>query len=104
MAEKLIRNKIPEIAEANGNPLDKVRKADANEMRHLLFVKLKEESAEALVANDNEILEELADIVEVVRALAHLYGHDLGDVLLAGNRKADERGDFSDRLVWVIDG
>lgn len=97
MHEKLIRDKIPELAAARGEVLD-VRVADEGEMYDLLVDKLVEEAAELRAARtDAEKDDELADVVEVVLALARARGRR--DVYTLGMHKYGERGGFRKRLV-----
>jgi predicted house-cleaning noncanonical NTP pyrophosphatase (MazG superfamily) len=97
--EKLIRDKIPQIIRAQGGePI--VRVADASEYRELLRTKLVEEADEVATADDAHAPEELADVLEVVLALAADLGLDPGGLEKLRAVKAAERGSFTDRLVW----
>jgi predicted house-cleaning noncanonical NTP pyrophosphatase (MazG superfamily) len=97
--EKLIRDKIPEIICAQGGePI--VRVADAGEYRELLRAKLVEEVGEVATADDAHVPEELADVLEVVLALAADLGLDAGGLERLRAAKAAERGSFSERIVW----
>jgi predicted house-cleaning noncanonical NTP pyrophosphatase (MazG superfamily) len=94
---KLVRDRIPEIIRASGKePL--VRVADAEVFRDLLRDKLVEEVDEFL-ASDGD-LEELADILEVVLALADDLGAGPAQLEEMRAAKAAERGGFSLRIVW----
>ena len=44
-------------------------------------------------------MEELADILEVIRALAGLEGASLEEVMTAAQQKAQKRGTFSERIL-----
>lgn len=98
MSEKLIRDRIPEIAEQRGQQL-KVRKASTEEMPGLLMAKLSEEYREVLAAEPDELLDELADLIEVAYALAQLHGHSATALEMARSIKRHERGSFVRRLV-----
>lgn len=101
MPEKLIRDLIPQLAVARGQaPMD-VRQATAAEMPGLLLAKLGEELAEVRAADAGGVLEELADVLEVLFALAAVYGCDRGDLREIARAKAEARGGFDDRLVWT---
>src|SRR5512139_2922113 len=94
-AEKLVRDRIPEIIEtAGGSP--SVRVADRPEYRALLRVKLYEEAGEYAASGDPD---ELADLLEVVQALARTHGLDPNGLERARAAKAAERGGFDERLV-----
>jgi predicted house-cleaning noncanonical NTP pyrophosphatase (MazG superfamily) len=96
---KLIRDKVPQlIRAAGGEPI--VRTADAAEYRELLRAKLTEEVREVLAADDADAPEELADVPEVVLALAANLGLDASQLERLRMAKAAERGGFANRIVW----
>jgi predicted house-cleaning noncanonical NTP pyrophosphatase (MazG superfamily) len=93
---KLVRDKIPQIIRANGeNPV--VRVADEAEFLGLLRAKLSEEVDEFLASDDPA---ELADVLEVLLALAAELGVDQGQLEKLRAAKAFERGGFAGRVVW----
>lgn len=97
---KLVRDLIPEIIRSKGRePI--IREADGAEYRARLRLKLLEEVGEFLDADIEQAPEELADVLEVVYALAADLGVNRGrlDEIRAG--KAHERGAFSRRIVWL---
>ena len=97
---KLVRDRIPEIIRAGGSePITYV--AGLEEYRSRLRDKLGEEVAEALAADDEHAPEELADVLEVVRALAALLGVDPEQLEKIRAAKAEARGGFAGRIVWV---
>lgn len=100
VTEKLIRDFIPAIAADSGQHLT-VRAASAHEMPALLRRKLLEEAAEAVEADGKHLVEELADVLEVVRVLAAVQGFDVAEVERARVAKASERGGFEQGLVLV---
>ena len=100
MPEKLIRDLIPDLAARQGQPMA-VRQAADREMPGLLLAKLDEEAAEVRAADPGRVLEELADVLEVVRALAAWHGCDFGDLREIARAKAEARGGFRQRLVWT---
>ncbi|MFE4420427.1 nucleoside triphosphate pyrophosphohydrolase [Streptomyces sp. NPDC056817] len=100
---KLIRDRIPDIAAARGQTLE-IRVAEPGEMTDLLRAKLLEEANEAAGAEPGDLLEELADVLEVVHALAAASGHALTELDQARARKAAARGAFTQRLVMTIGG
>ncbi len=97
---KLVRDRIPEIIRADGRrPVVEVL-ADADR-RRALRDKLVEEAAEAADVDDAGLVEELADVLEVVRSLAAGLGLSLADVVEVADRKAVERGSFAHGLLLV---
>jgi predicted house-cleaning noncanonical NTP pyrophosphatase (MazG superfamily) len=99
MSEKLVRDRIPEIIKKNGDTAI-IRVADNDgEYLELLKRKLIEEAREFA---DGAKPEELADVLEVMRALCELSGLTMGQIeQLADNKKA-ERGGFEQRYVLTL--
>jgi predicted house-cleaning noncanonical NTP pyrophosphatase (MazG superfamily) len=94
---KLVRDKIPQIIRSEGlEPL--ICTASAGEYGTRLRDKLREE-VEEFLASDNDP-EELADILEVLYALAEQTGTDRQQLEELRAAKAEERGGFSDRIIW----
>lgn len=95
--DKLVRDKIPQIIEASGK---KAVTRTATEEEHLkrLRAKLIEEVEEYLASGEHE---ELADIIEVVTALARCSGSSLEGVIELAAAKRAERGGFEERVVLV---
>jgi len=97
---KLVRDRIPEIIRADGRrPVVEV--LPPGQRRRALLDKLVEEAAEAAAAGQGDLAEELADVLEVVRALAGELGVDLQAVLHLSDRKRAERGAFDDGIFLV---
>lgn len=98
MAGKLVRDRIPEIIRANGEEPITYR-AEPDEYRRRLRDKLVEEVDEFLT--DGDPLEELADVLEVVYALAADLGADEARLDQIRDQKAAKRGRFAEQIVWV---
>lgn len=95
--KKLVRDRIPEIIRERGAACEFRTLTDA-EYREALRVKLSEEVREYLESGE---LSELADILEVVRALAKLGGHGEAELEATRTRKERERGAFEERVFLV---
>lgn len=95
---KLVRDKIPKLY-----PQHSYRRATPTEWLVLLRLKLAEEVGELLSApTEASLLEEIADVMEVVEALAVKYGWSLeGAVRPARDAKRLERGSFVEG--WVLE-
>jgi predicted house-cleaning noncanonical NTP pyrophosphatase (MazG superfamily) len=94
---KLVRDKIPQIIRSKGQePI--IYTADTEEYGIRLRDKLREEVEEYL-ASDND-REELADILEVLYALARQAGTDQHELEKLRAAKAEKRGGFADRIIW----
>ena len=91
---KLVRDKIPEIIEAVGKKC--VTHILTNEEYiAALETKLNEEVAE-YQADKN--LEEMADVLEVLRALCVARGYTLDELEEMRVKKANDRGSFEDKI------
>jgi predicted house-cleaning noncanonical NTP pyrophosphatase (MazG superfamily) len=97
--EKLIRDRLPEIMRAAGLSVFE-RSLDDQAFIAALKDKLVEETAEALAADSAEdLLGELADVIEVVLALGAARGFSAAEVEARRLAKRAERGGF-DARVW----
>ncbi|QKG27388.1 nucleoside triphosphate pyrophosphohydrolase [Actinomadura verrucosospora] len=94
-AEKLVRDRIPDLIRSTGRRPE-TRVADRGEYVSLLRAKLYEEAGEYVASGDPA---ELADVLEVVHALAALHGMTPDDLEASRSAKYTERGGFSDHTV-----
>ncbi|MDO4375823.1 MAG: nucleoside triphosphate pyrophosphohydrolase [bacterium] len=95
---KLVRDRIPEIIEGNGE-IAVTRILDEAEYKLELEKKLLEECNEVLSAvRHDEIIEELADVLEVLGAIGALEGVDLEKIISVMNSKREKRGGFSQKI------
>lgn len=96
---KLVRDRIPEIIEANGERAI-VRTLPTAEYNQALRDKLLEECQEARSAPSDELADELADVLEVVQALAASADLTWDEVLQLQDAKRNQRGGFELR-IWL---
>ena len=92
---KLVRDRIPDIIEASGKHChtDTLPKTDYLRM---LDNKLDEELAEY---HKDQNIEELADLLEVIRAVAVARGYTLEELERVRAEKATKRGVFEKRIL-----
>ncbi len=94
---KLVRDQIPEIIAAAGrHPVTRV--LDQADYQAALRTKLLEEAREAQAAPDGQQASELADVLEVLKALAVAHDMSWEDVVSEADRKRAERGGFGNRI------
>ena len=94
---KLVRDQIPEIIAAAGRqPVARV--LDQAGYQAALRTKLLEEAREAQAAPDGQLASELADVLEVLEALAAAHNMSWEDVMSEAGRKRAERGGFDRRI------
>ncbi|REB05169.1 phosphoribosyl-ATP pyrophosphohydrolase [Sporosarcina sp. BI001-red] len=98
---KLVRDRIPEIIEMEGQtPVTRI----LSDHEYILEIQKKmheelEEYEEAIHTSDR--LEELADLLELLHAAASLYGASPSELEELRARKAEERGGFAKRMYLV---
>lgn len=91
---KLVRDKIPDIIEEQGNfPIYHI--LSKTEYTTCLNNKLKEEAEEYL---KNNCVEELCDIFEVIKAIYTSMGITDAEFDAVRNQKAQKNGAFRDRI------
>ncbi|BBY07109.1 nucleoside triphosphate pyrophosphohydrolase [Mycobacterium noviomagense] len=97
---KLVRDKVPDLIRASGRT-PHVKTLRPGQYREALHDKLREEVDELFAASTPEaVIDEAADIVEVLTAIAGDQGASFGSILDAAQRKRSERGGFGKRL-WL---
>ena len=91
---KLVRDRIPEIIEKAGKtPV--YHRAASQDIEKLLREKLVEEVNELLATTTSEdLLEEAADVYEVLTAIIFTRGYDLKSLLVKAEDKRFDRGAF----------
>ena len=98
---KLVRDLIPEIIKSSGKvPI--TCQVSGPDLIAALRVKAKEEVDELYEAEHQQLLEEIADVYEVLRALVVRENHTWSEIEEIANAKRVERGGFMDGL-WLIE-
>ena len=92
---KLVRDRIPEIIRASGKTCTTEILSDEEYLR-MIDAKLDEELAEY---HKDQNIEELADLLEVIRAAAIARGYTLDDLERVRAEKATKRGGFAKRIL-----
>ena len=92
---KLVRDRIPEIIEADGKTCVYETLSDEEYIR-LLDQKLNEELAEY---QESKSLEELADLLEVMQAIVRARGWTLDELEQVRADKAAKRGGFAKKIL-----
>ncbi|MBO5031374.1 MAG: nucleoside triphosphate pyrophosphohydrolase [Lachnospiraceae bacterium] len=94
---KLVRDKIPEMIKSQGEEAV-IRILETDEYIECLEKKLDEETAEYHESKD---IEELADILEVVFALAEARSCSKDELMSVYKAKNEKRGGFSKRIFLI---
>jgi predicted house-cleaning noncanonical NTP pyrophosphatase (MazG superfamily) len=98
---KLVRDRIPEVIERTGKSFT-TKILDNEEYIKELKNKSFEELNEYLHAeNDKDAVEELADLLEIIHALAECHGTNIEQVEQVRQEKAEKRGGFKDKIFLI---
>lgn len=92
----MVRNKIPEIIRNNDGKDPKIHFAGEEEYWEKLKEKIFEEVNEFL---ESENKEELADILEVIYAIAKFKEYNIEDIENIRKIKAETRGGFDKKII-----
>ena len=95
---KLVRDLIPEIIEESGKEC-RTRILSDEEYLEMLDAKLDEELREY---HEDQNIEELADMLELIRAAAIARGYTLEELEAVRAEKAKKRGGF-EKKIFLID-
>ena len=95
--QKLVRDRIPELIESDGSTCT-TRILEEEEYLQFLDAKLTEELAEY---QESKSLEELADLLEVIRAVTAARGYTWQELENLRKEKAGKRGGFEKRILLL---
>ncbi len=96
---KLVRDRIPEIIAANGD-IPHTRVMETEEYERALMEKISEEARElGLAGTRGEIIEEAADVFEVLEAMLKAYEISDEEVKAAKDSKRVKRGGFDGKIM-----
>ena len=95
--KKLVRDRIPAIIESDGKSCHTEILSDAVYI-DMLDKKLNEEIQEY---QESKSMEELADVLEVIRAIALARGSSIEEVESIRKQKAEKRGGFEKKILLV---
>lgn len=101
MMRKLVRDRVPDIIRKSGREPD-VERVSGEWLRLALKDKLVEEACELRASED--VYEELADVLEVVDAIAEYWGIDRQKLENIKKEKLDRAGGFKEGYVLRDDG
>jgi predicted house-cleaning noncanonical NTP pyrophosphatase (MazG superfamily) len=96
---KLVRDKIPEICRAHGDVAKTHVITDDREYLAALIAKLREETNEV---EAEPIVDELADVLEVILAIGQTQGITPQQIEAARAKKATDRGGFEKRIFLEV--
>lgn len=95
---KLVRDNIPKIIKNNGEEAI-ISILNDDEFKQELLKKLSEECNEVINSNNKkEMLEELGDVLEVIRSLSIICDSNFDEVINVSNKKRNMRGGFDKKI------
>ena len=94
---KLVRDRIPEIIEASGA---ECKTEILSDEKYLEMIDAKRDEELAEYHNDQNI-EELADLLEVIRAATIARGYTLDELEAVRAKKAEKRGGFAKKILLI---
>ena len=94
---KLVRDRIPEIIEKSGKKCKTEILTDEDYLK-MIDTKLDEELTEY---HRDQSIEELADLMEVIRAAAIARGYTLDELEAIRAKKEEERGGFKEKMLLL---
>ena len=97
LINKLVRDNIPDISKENGQ-IPQTRILNDAEYASELRRKLQEEVQEYLSSND---IEELADVMKVIEALAEYQGCSFDELMKVKQKKRSKNGAFRQRIYLM---
>jgi predicted house-cleaning noncanonical NTP pyrophosphatase (MazG superfamily) len=100
--DKLVRDRIPEIIRHSGKTFETSILSEYA-YRAALLTKLVEEANEAALAGPEDLVTELADLLEVIDATIRAFGLTREAVERVQRQRHQERGGFDGRvqLLWT---
>lgn len=99
---KLVRDRIPDIIHQSGKSFNTRKLTPQEYIKELKNKAFEELNEYAKSTSNQEAAEELADLLEVMHALAEVHDHTFGQIEEIRQHKAEVRGGFKER-VYLID-
>jgi predicted house-cleaning noncanonical NTP pyrophosphatase (MazG superfamily) len=98
---KLVRDKIPQIIESKGKKFSIKVLNDEDYIKYLKEKAYEELDEYCAAETDGEAMEELADLLEVIQALAKHHGSSIEEVEAVRIDKAEKRGGFQEKVFLI---
>ncbi|WML53334.1 nucleoside triphosphate pyrophosphohydrolase [Neobacillus sp. PS3-12] len=98
---KLVRDRIPEIIEKDGKKLSTKILSDNDYIKALKEKSFEELKEYVNTDNDADALEELADLLEIIHALAECHEASIEKVEEIRKKKAEKRGGFKEKIFLI---
>ncbi|WP_066069824.1 nucleoside triphosphate pyrophosphohydrolase [Neobacillus soli] len=98
---KLVRDRIPEIIESGGKTCSTAILNNEEYIKELKNKSFEELEEYVNADNDKDAIEELADLLEIIHALAECHGASIEKVEEVRQKKAAKRGAFKVKIFLI---
>lgn len=98
---KLVRDLIPEVIENSGKKFSTIILNKTEYIEQLKKKAFEELDEYVNTNNKNDAVEELADLLEIIQALAEYHGSSIEEVEEVRKLKAEKRGGFKDKIFLI---
>lgn len=98
---KLVRDLIPEVIERDGKNYSTKILNDAEYIEELKKKSLEELNEYFAAESKEDSVEELADLLEIVHALAEYHGSSIEEVERVRQQKFEKRGGFKEKVYLI---
>lgn len=98
---KLVRDRIPEVIKRTGKSFNTTILTQEEYIKELKKKSYEELEEYMSAENNEEALEELADVLEILHAFAAVHGSSINEVEEIRKKKAEKRGGFQERIFLV---
>jgi predicted house-cleaning noncanonical NTP pyrophosphatase (MazG superfamily) len=95
---KLVRDRIPRVIESTGKQFSTRILNDEEYIKELKNKSFEELQEYVNANNDENAIEELADLLEIIHALAKCHGASFEEVEEVRRKKAEKRGGFKEKI------
>ena len=98
---KLVRDRIPEVITSTGKKFTTRILANEEYIKELKNKSFEELNEYINAENDSDAIEELADLLEIIHALADCDGGTIEKVEEVRQKKAEKRGGFKEKIFLI---
>lgn len=98
---KLVRDRIPEIIRSTGKQFSTRILNDEQYITELKKKSFEELQEYVDATNQSDAIEELADLLEIIHALAEYHGSSIEEVEKVRQEKAMKRGSFKEKIFLI---
>jgi predicted house-cleaning noncanonical NTP pyrophosphatase (MazG superfamily) len=98
---KLVRDRIPEVIESTGKTFTTRILSNDEYIKELKKKSFEELNEYVNTENNEDAIEELADLLEIIHALAEYHGSSIDIVEEVRKVKAEKRGGFKEKIFLI---